>query len=409
MRQQRSAGGIHKLPSGRYQIDFRDANGVRHRESFDTLKEARAALDDRRTSVRHREYVAPAKVPTVKEAAKMWLDGKRVSESKHGGPVKESSIAFWQNHIDNYIVPTLGNYRLDVVDTALVEKARDQWKSTGGLTGQTVNKILTTLDAIFNKQLALRTIRFNPVSVAERMARGSNEVGQGGELDIDGLEVRPDEIYSPDQLFRLLNAAAPGFNRTVLEFFAVTGARHGEGLALMWSDVDLTRGEITIRRNWSGTYRNGEPVFFTPKSKHSIRKIRIPDELVLVLKKWKLQCPPSKYDLVFPKSDGRPQDRKTIWRVLDGAIRAVNENSPDGEKLRHLTVHSLRHSFASIHLMNGTPITEVSAMLGHSNVNITLAVYSHFIPQMRTDSAAKFAAAVFHAKNQNRVARDESE
>lgn len=55
---QRKSNGITKLPSGRYQIDFRDANGVRHRESFDREKEARAALDERRTAVPKREYVA---------------------------------------------------------------------------------------------------------------------------------------------------------------------------------------------------------------------------------------------------------------------------------------------------------------------------------------------------------------
>jgi len=55
----------------------------------------------------------------------------------------------------------------------------------------------------------------------------------------------------------------------------------------------------------------------------------------------------------------------------------------------------LRHSFASIHLMNGTSAPEVSAMLGHANVNITLTVYTHFIPKMQTNSAATLAAAIF--------------
>jgi hypothetical protein len=40
--------------------------------------------------------------------------------------------------------------------------------------------------------------------------------------------------------------------------------------------------------------------------------------------------------------------------------------------------------------MNGTPIPEVSAMLGHANVNITLTVCTHFIPKMRTDSTETF-------------------
>lgn len=39
--------------------------------------------------------------------------------------------------------------------------------------------------------------------------------------------------------------------------FAMTGARHGEGLALMWRDQNAN--EIIIRRNWSDEYRDGEP------------------------------------------------------------------------------------------------------------------------------------------------------
>jgi integrase len=110
-------------------------------------------------------------------------------------------------------------------------------------------EVLTTLGAIFQKQVALRTIRFNPVSVAERMARGSNEIGSDDELNINSLEVRPEDVYSPGELARLIESAEPGFAQTILMVFAMTGARHGEGLALMWRDHNAN--EIIIRRNWS--------------------------------------------------------------------------------------------------------------------------------------------------------------
>jgi len=85
---------------------------------------------------------------------------------------------------------------------------------------------------------------------------------------------------------------------------------------------------------------------------------------------------------------------------MEAAIKKANEKiKGEGEKqLRRSTVHSLRHSFASIHLMNGTPIPEVSSMLGHANVNITLAVYTHFIPKMQTDSSSRLAEAIFSGK-----------
>src|SRR5262249_56695037 len=107
--------------------------------------------------------------------------------------------------------------------------------------------------------------------------------------------------------------------------------------------------EVSIRRNWSGHYRDGEPVFWTPKSKHSIRKFSVPDELCLALKKWKLQCPVSKWDLIFPKPDGRPQDRKATYRPLVASVRKANEKRKiENKKLRRLTVPAYLHSFGPI-------------------------------------------------------------
>jgi len=297
-------------------------------------------------------------------------------------------------------VPTLGNYRTDAVNTALVEKTRSAWQGMGELSGTSVNKILTTLGAIFQKQLALRTIRYNPVAVAERMARGSNELGENDELSLDALEVRPEEIYGPHDLARIFDCAYEGFDRTILQVFGLTGERHGEGLGSMWPDVDFSNQEISVRRNWSGIYRADEPIFTTPKTKKSIRKIPIPDELCLALKKWKLKCPPSKWNLIFPKADGRPQDRKATWRALNKAVERANANESPSERLPRRTIHSLRHSFASIHLANGTPITEVSALLGHANVNITMQVYAHFIPKLKTNSASRLAGSIFKAPSE---------
>jgi integrase len=179
-------------------------------------------------------------------------------------------------------------------------------------------------------------------------------------------------------------------------FFALTGARHGEGLGLQWPDVDFDQQTVAIRRSWSGRYRNSKPIFHTPKTKGSRRVVPIPDELVHELKKWQLRCPTSKWDLVFPKLNGRPQYRKDTWRALDRAVRNANAKTTDqSKKLPRRTIHSLRHSFASTYLMNGTPIPEVSAMLGHSNVSITLAIYSYFVPKTRTDSANKLASVIF--------------
>ena len=66
---------------------------------------------------------------------------------------------------------------------------------------------------------------------------------------------------------------------------------------------------------------------------------------------------------------------------------------------KRLRIHDLRHTFISLHLMMGTPIPEVASMAGHSSPVITMGIYSHFIPKMRT-AAAERLSALLHGKNE---------
>ncbi len=117
------------------------------------------------------------------------------------------------------------------------------------------------------------------------------------ESDVDLHEVSPHEVYNPEQLKRLIMATDAGMFQTILMTYASTGMRHGEGLGLKWSNVDFEKREITIQR----VYRGKKHGFATTKTTSSTRRIRVSDALILALKKWKLQCPPSSLDIVFPQ------------------------------------------------------------------------------------------------------------
>jgi integrase len=193
----------------------------------------------------------------------------------------------------------------------------------------------------------------------------------------------------------LIQNAEPGFSRTLILTVALTGIRHGEALGLKWGDIDLVERKITIRRTWPDKWRNNEPVFYAPKSKNGVREIPdLPSELMTALKRWKLSCPISKWDLVFPKKDGMPQDRKSVLRsALYPAIRRA--------KVKKLNMHALRHTFASLLLSQRppTPINEVSSYLGHSDPMITLKIYTHWFPETKTASISRLAETVFNAKS----------
>ena len=84
----------------------------------------------------------------------------------------------------------------------------------------------------------------------------------------------------------------------------------------------------------------------------------------------KLQCPPSPNGFVFADELGWPMNRKSNNRTL----RACSERTG----VRALAVNNLRHSFASQHLTAGTPVLEVSKLMGHSDPSVTLKVYSRW-------------------------------
>jgi integrase len=377
---------IKKLTSGWYQIDFRDRHGARHRESFPTQKAAKAALDEKRVSVRNGEYAAPKEIPMFKAMAELWFEAKKVNAGKHGRPVKETTLDHWKNHIDAYLVPAFGEFRLDQITTQAIEKKRLAWRDESKLSPITVNKLLTTTTAIFNEAVRLGAVKHNPATAAQRLGVGSVEAS-----DSDNAEVRPEGVYSAEELNRLIQNVDAGLCKTLIHTVAMTGMRHGEALGLQWGDIDLNAGKITVRRTWPNKWRNDEPIFYVPKSKNGVREIPISGELIQALKRWKLSCPISKWDLVFPKKDGTPQDRKTVLRsALYPAIRRA--------EVKKLDMHALRHSFASLLLSQGAPITEVSSYLGHADPQITLKVYSHWIPRTKTDSISRLAGSIFNVK-----------
>ena len=218
-------------------------------------------------------------------------------------------------------------------------------------------------------------------------------------IDTGNDAADPDSVLSPAEIQLLLASARPGFERTLFETAYLTGAREGELLALRWTDLELPKegsGKMIIRRSLSWARLKGEemrPRYFPPKTKAGRRTISIPALLVADLKRWKLQCPQSEEDLVFPTLEGKPVCRDWLLRVAfyPALARA---------RLRRVTFHTLRHSCASAMIAGGAPITEVQHRLGHANPAITLQVYSHFFKHTEGSTADEMANLILNGGEQ---------
>jgi integrase len=395
-----------KLPNGRWQVRFPAPD--RHRESFDTKKDADAALTKARGDRNEGTYIAPKSVPTFKAVADEWLAGKAGR--------KPSTLDSWHVHIEVHLKP-LHDLRVNQITIAKIESLREallkdvaeteETPARKKLLAQTVNKVLTTAAAILDRAVRHNWCIKNSASKAsvERARIAPNQVLEGETQSRDANRpVRVDEVLNLVEIRRLLDAADPGYYRTLFMTAALTGMRSGELLGLRWCDVELRDNRLNVRRSLSWarvreeseedkTPERAQPRFFEPKTASSRRTIPLSPELVAALRRWKLQCPKGKDDLVFPSptsETGAPAHRSNVLKR--GLYPALTR-----AKLRRVDMHSLRHSFASILIAAGTPITEVQALLGHSSAQTTLKVYSHWFRSLNTSSIDTLSKALLGA------------
>lgn len=168
-----------------------------------------------------------------------------------------------------------------------------------------------------------------------------------------------------------------------------TGARRGEILALNWNNVDLEKGIIKIVDNLCAT-KNGL-IIKQPKTNSGIRTIAISETLIKILKRHKLKQMQNKIrlgkeyndnNMVCCYEDGHLFNPKRFSAKFNEFL--IKNNLPV------IRFHDLRHSHASLLVKMGIQPKEISSRLGHSNIGITMDLYSHLYEDVDRNVANKF-------------------
>jgi integrase len=386
---------IHKNESGTFTVIWRDptregeAKDKRSFKTFEKEREAKAFEDKLLTDMREGTYTAPS-THTVKEMAALYLEAGRRRW-------KIQSYADEKGHVEKYLNPSLGHRKMTEIRFNEIERAGEKWTDTLG--AKSVNKVYATLNKVY-KFARRYGVKFNPMLDVERrrdsvsleaLEKAAAEGADMGEESKEGTEtlraIGADEVLSSVELQKLIEASTPGLEKAKHTTAVFTGLRHGELNGLRWPVVDLKRGRIFINR--SLTELKGGAILERPKTKAAYRYIRLPAELVSELRKWKLQCPPSTHGFVFCDILGRPMNRKANNRMLKTAMERAG--------ITVLSMNNLRHSFASQHLIAGTPPLEVSKLMGHSDPGVTLAVYARWCNREQSNSETVLAERIFKA------------
>ena len=223
------------------------------------------------------------------------------------------------------------------------------------LSNNSVNKIMVFLSSIFNFMINSEMANKNPLAKIKPLKVTKNKkIRALSTIEVQALLSKTKVVY-PD-FYPLLFTAI------------FTGMRQGELMALTWDSINWIKQKITIYKN----YTHG--ILGTPKS-GKIRVIDMSEELVRVLKEWRLACPHSELNLVFPNTEGKYQSAENMMKRR--FYPSLNRGGIDA-----IRFHDLRHTYASLLIANGAPMKYIQEQMGHSTITITIDLYAHLLPEV---------------------------
>ena len=166
------------------------------------------------------------------------------------------------------------------------------------------------------------------------------------------------------------------------------GLRQGEALGLRWQDVDLFKGTLRVSHQLQRV--DGRLALVPPKTEKSRRTLVMPPLIIAVLREHQKRQEAektwagSKWEengLVFANRTGRPTQAKHAIELFHQALDAAG--------MRRIRFHDLRHSCATLLLVQGVSPRVVMEVLGHSEIALTMNAYSHVVPELRTEAAQR--------------------
>lgn len=187
----------------------------------------------------------------------------------------------------------------------------------------------------------------------------------------------------------MLKAAHDHKLEALLTVALTTGMRRGELLGLHWQDIDLNTGSIQVRRSVNRIGKYGL-VVSEPKTAKSRRKITLPTFVIDILKQYRVRQQEMKekvgdlwreMDVVFCNLYGDYIEPSNLYDAFKKLLKTA--------ELPNIRFHDLRHSAATILLGMGVHPKVVQELLGHSNISMTMDVYSHVLPSMQQEAMDK--------------------
>jgi integrase len=365
-RRTRVERGIYRQANGKYAVCARRAGRLHFRTAGTDLLAARRARE---------ELIAALEAGRMPSSPRLRLDtvaahwSKRFEAMVVAGERHPRTYEAHRFHLDHDLLPRVGHRRIASLGVEDVAELITELRGAGRSAKTTANA-LATLQSVLRFARRRGWILADPVELLEPEERPHPPRRSRG------------RVLGQAEVERLL-VACPSRGRILVETALFSGLRISELLGLTWADIDFVAGLIQVRAQLSRPHR-GEPARrVTTKTPASVREVPLVPQLSDRLAAHRRGTPfAAPTDWVFVTSRGTPfGERNVARRVLKKAADAAGLNDGGRSPLRF---HDLRHTFASHLIVDlGLDVAQVSRILGHASIMITLDVYTHLFDHAR--------------------------
>ena len=341
-----------------------DPQGRRVRKSrmFATRQEARQALDE---FARQREGDGPnAGCMTLGDWLAYWL------EDVVRPNLASTTCYCYQCIIKNHIAPALGQIPLADLTAQRIQQYYARMMREKGLSGNSVHKHHILLHTALKLACRQRMLAENPLDwVTPPRQRPPRQL-----------------YYTPEQLRTLFQLTRGTGLELVVKLGGYLGLRRGEICGLRWENVDLERRIIRIRS--VRTTAGGTVVEKCPKTPTSIRELGIAglvdlEQLLRRTRQEQMDRTRAAGELwkesgyVLARADRSPWHPNQVTWTLEKFVRKNG--------LPPISVHGLRHTFASLANSAHIPLVDIGKALGHKDISITGRIYTHLFDQTHNE------------------------
>ncbi len=196
-------------------------------------------------------------------------------------------------------------------------------------------------------------------------------------VDLPRLKRREMEALSVEECRRFLTVARKSEWYGLFALALTTGMRPSEYLALKWSDFDWQRGSVSVCRTIQTSVSGW--TFYDTKRKRSRRVVKLQNFVFEALADLGGQRETA-HDLVFHRG-GQPLRQRKVKVEFRRLLEAAG--------IRSIRLYDLRHTAATLAVAAGVSVKVISDQLGHASISFTLERYSHVLPSIQDEAAAK--------------------